>query len=491
MFLSMIAHLPNAIFNSIFLLAILWLIYQFIAIKFKCSASKLYLIAIVFQFLSAINFMLELFSFPFFNFINSFKFSQISFGANNFSLLNTQDHFLLFVAIVYSLALLVLLTKFFVQSIHLNKLIKKTDFANTHIFENYLLETVGDNSKKIKIGLNESIHTPMVFGVFEHIILLPISLCNHLSAEQLKFILVHEFAHILRNDFLINLVVEFTGIILWFNPFVYKFKKQIQLQREIACDHIVLGTLNEPLSYSKVLYDIASQNFIQVNSLSLAAIKDKSDLKFRIQYLNGMGKNSIHKIPLLISILAIPLCLLIHNVITPIQSNNPKKLLVKYENTNFASNTILTKIKVHKDKSYTKVSHKKSSIVKNKPSLVDIDNQLNNDINDSKSVADLSYQELVKQTKDWIKLHESNVVQTNYNEVNNVIKAKEAYEDDLANKLLLLSIIKNYKLKKSILEQKIKNATDSNEARDFILNSEEWKEIEQYEKWAKEFLHRQ
>jgi hypothetical protein len=70
-------------------------------------------------------------------------------------------------------------------------------------------------------------------------------------------------------------------------------------------------------------------------------------------------------------------------------------------------------------------------------------------------------------------------------------KAKEAYEDDLANKLLLLSIIKNYKLKKSILEQKIKNATDSNEARDFILNSEEWKEIEQYEKWAKELLHRQ
>ena len=65
--------------------------------------------------------------------------------------------------------------------------------------------------------------------------------------------------------------------------------------------------------------------------------------------------------------------------------------------------------------------------------------KLNNDINDSKSVADLSYQELVKQTKDWIKLHESNVVQTNYDEVNNVMKAKETYEDDLANKLLLLS----------------------------------------------------
>ena len=73
--------------------------------------------------------------------------------------------------------------------------------------------------------------------------------------------------------------------------------------------------------------------------------------------------------------------------------------------------------------------------------------------------------------------------------------SKDSTEEVLANKLLMLSIVKSYQLKKAIFEEKIKNiainASSKNEVMDYLLNSSEWNEMVQYEKWVHEFLQRQ
>ena len=121
----------------------------------------------------------------------------------------------------------------------------------------------------------------------------------------------------------------------------------------------------------------------------------------------------------------------------------------------------------------------------NKSMLIDSSIQMRN------ISEEFTYNDLVEQTKDWIKARETNVTFANYNEINNDVATTEISDEALANKLLLISIVKNYQLKKALLAQKVKKAVDTNEARDFILNSEEWIEMVQYEKWVQEFLNRQ
>ena len=58
-----------------------------------------------------------------------------------------------------------------------------------------------------KIDLHESclINQPIVIGFFKPVILVPLGLLNGLRSQEVEAILLHELAHIRRNDYLVNL----------------------------------------------------------------------------------------------------------------------------------------------------------------------------------------------------------------------------------------------------------------------------------------------
>lgn len=501
MIYSIIHNIPSAIVNSILLMAILWIMYQYSIYQFNWNATKRYQIASAALLIGTIFFFLELASISIFNSIHLLHFSIFS-NAEYFP--NIPNNIFTVIGTIYFVLLLCYLLKFIVQFSKLNALKENSDFSNSDNYNLIIQDKVGSISNKIKIGTNETITSPMVFGIIDTIILLPASLCTHLTSSQLKFILLHELAHILNNDFIINLLIELASIFLWFNPFVLLFKKEIQLQREIACDEFVISKMNEPLKYSKTLLQIATHSISAKYGLSLAAITGKNDLNIRIQLMNGLKKQSIHKLTLLLSILILPAFFLLSKVIipNPIQIKSPLKFNSyvsitnnkKLINDKIANNKIETKFSISNKKSikhklFSKSNNKNSAsnlfVSNNKSMLIDSSIQLRN------ISEEFTYNDLVKQTKDWIKVRETNVTFANYNEINNDVATTEISDEALANKLLLISIVKNYQLKKALLAQKVKKAVDTNEARDFILNSEEWNEMVQYEKWVQEFLNRQ
>ncbi|MBC7587673.1 MAG: M56 family metallopeptidase [Chitinophagaceae bacterium] len=73
--------------------------------------------------------------------------------------------------------------------------------------------------KNVNIYLSELVTTPMTIGFLKPIILVPLASINHLSAEQIEAVLLHELAHIKRLDYLFNLFLSVTETILFFNPF--------------------------------------------------------------------------------------------------------------------------------------------------------------------------------------------------------------------------------------------------------------------------------
>ncbi len=61
-------------------------------------------------------------------------------------------------------------------------------------------------SRSLQTFFSRKVNTPMMIGFFKPVILLPFAAMNHLSPEQFEAILLHELAHIRRNDYLLNII---------------------------------------------------------------------------------------------------------------------------------------------------------------------------------------------------------------------------------------------------------------------------------------------
>lgn len=127
--------------------------------------------------------------------------------------------------------------------------------------------------KKVSVWLSKHIEVPSVTGFLNPIILLPFSIINNLSSEQINAILVHELAHIKRNDYLLNFIQSFLELILFFNPFAIFLSNSAKKERENCCDDWVLTYQFNTLEYAKALLTLEEQR--QHLPLILAATSNK------------------------------------------------------------------------------------------------------------------------------------------------------------------------------------------------------------------------
>ena len=68
--------------------------------------------------------------------------------------------------------------------------------------------------RKVQLLISTHIQVPVMIGFLKPLILLPVTMFNNLTAEQLEAILLHELAHIKRNDYLLNIFQSIVETIL-------------------------------------------------------------------------------------------------------------------------------------------------------------------------------------------------------------------------------------------------------------------------------------
>ena len=81
---------------------------------------------------------------------------------------------------------------------------------------------------------------PMACGVFRPRVILPADV-DEWDEDRLRTVLLHELAHIRRWDCLTQWLAEITRMIHWLNPVVWLAVRRMRLERERACDDLVLG----------------------------------------------------------------------------------------------------------------------------------------------------------------------------------------------------------------------------------------------------------
>jgi beta-lactamase regulating signal transducer with metallopeptidase domain len=99
---------------------------------------------------------------------------------------------------------------------------------------------------------------PVVWGIFRPCLLLPAESLDW-DAEQLRSVLLHEIAHLRRRDPLVQCLMQLACALHWFNPLVWLAAWRLHVEREKACDDLVLARGVKPSAYAEHLLQIASQ----------------------------------------------------------------------------------------------------------------------------------------------------------------------------------------------------------------------------------------
>jgi beta-lactamase regulating signal transducer with metallopeptidase domain len=140
---------------------------------------------------------------------------------------------------------------------------------------------------KKTISLVESalVRSPMVVGYLKPVILFPIGMINRLEPDEAEAILAHELAHILRHDYLFNILQSLVETLFYYHPAVWWLSAKVRHEREIAADDFAIGLTGNAVQYAKAL--VAVQDMaLRPMSISLAfAGSRKSQLMQRVQHI--------------------------------------------------------------------------------------------------------------------------------------------------------------------------------------------------------------
>lgn len=97
------------------------------------------------------------------------------------------------------------------------------------------------------------VEVPLIIGHFSPCILLPIGTLTGLTPQQVQAIILHELAHIKRNDFAVNALLSVLEVILFYHPVYWWLANQIHHEREQCCDDIAVAACGNPRLYARTL----------------------------------------------------------------------------------------------------------------------------------------------------------------------------------------------------------------------------------------------
>jgi len=135
----------------------------------------------------------------------------------------------------------------------------------------------------VEIYASKQINSPMVVGLRSPKIILPDNIMQQLSSKQLAPIVLHELAHIQRNDIWFSHFQEFIAIVFWWSPVIRLLNNKIHIDRELACDLRAVKQLNNNKQYAQSLIDCAKLMITQQRSvLAMGLFSQKKELNNRV-----------------------------------------------------------------------------------------------------------------------------------------------------------------------------------------------------------------
>ena len=130
------------------------------------------------------------------------------------------------------------------------------------VHNTYVEQWLGEHrlQRPIFIRQSDRTATPLTYGVFRPVILLP-NKTDWENTEQLRYILLHEYVHICRFDTVTKFITAIAVCIHWFNPLVWVMYVLFNRDLELSCDERVVRLLGigSKSDYARVLISMEAK----------------------------------------------------------------------------------------------------------------------------------------------------------------------------------------------------------------------------------------
>jgi bla regulator protein blaR1 len=142
--------------------------------------------------------------------------------------------------------------------------------------------------QQVSILRTTVLRSPVTFGYFKPVVLLPVALLNQLSPAEVEAIVLHELAHIARRDWLMQLVQTIVEALFYFHPVVWWVSSVIRHERERCSDELAVSLMpHNRIAYARALLRVQeyAQSSPATPALALAATGNPSRWFQRRAYL--------------------------------------------------------------------------------------------------------------------------------------------------------------------------------------------------------------
>lgn len=171
---------------------------------------------------------------------------------------------------------------------HLNRLRKSCVPVDAATLDPLLHKTLEEfeASRGVQLCVSDQLQVPTAIGFRKALVVIPSWTMRELSATELNAILLHELAHLRRRDDWTNLVQKIVGALLFFHPTVWWLEKKLALEREMACDDLVLAQTASPRAYAECLVSLAEKSFLRRGiALAQAAVDRLRQVTLRVSQI--------------------------------------------------------------------------------------------------------------------------------------------------------------------------------------------------------------
>ncbi len=159
----------------------------------------------------------------------------------------------------------------------------------------------------VHVVATDSIGSPALFGLSKPSLLLPTQTLNEMNDNELRYIFMHELAHLKHHDNHVSMIASLLHVLHWFNPLIGYAFKQMHVDRELACDGRVLSLLHpkEAAAYGDT---IISQIELHLASnsrpvLAMGFAGDQAQIKQRIAMISLFQKEAYRWSPLALGLI--------------------------------------------------------------------------------------------------------------------------------------------------------------------------------------------
>ena len=151
--------------------------------------------------------------------------------------------------------------------------------------------------RNIPVYSTAFLKSPVIVGLFNPRIYLPIHLISDFNAADMRYMLLHELQHYRHKDALASYLMNFFGVLYWCNPCVWYALKEMRNEREVACDTSVLKLLDESdyVNYGNTLINFAEKVSLTPFPFAAGISGSMKQMQQRIANISSYKKPSVFR----------------------------------------------------------------------------------------------------------------------------------------------------------------------------------------------------